>query len=162
MRSQNLSPDDIVDLNVPNYTHGVHVQGAEQWVQLSGQVGLRPDGSMSDDFDEQCRQAFLNIQACLRDADMQRVDLSGSDLCQADLRNANLTDANLCNADLRGADLSFYLPEETAPTGPNIPADLTRANLTAADLRDAKVTDEQLAQAASLKAAILPDGTRHE
>ncbi len=39
---------------------------------------------------------------------------------------------------------------------------LVGANLSRADLREARVTSKQLAQAASLKGAIMPDGTRHE
>ena len=70
MRSMLINPSDIVDLGVPNYAHGIAMRGAEEWVQLSGQVGLRPDGTISKDFEGQCRQAFANIEACLRDADM--------------------------------------------------------------------------------------------
>lgn len=70
MWSQRLNPSDIVDLKVPNYCHGVHLKEAREWVQLSGQVGVAPDGTAEKNFDDQCRQAFSNIDACLRQAGM--------------------------------------------------------------------------------------------
>ncbi len=70
MRVNLIDPDDIVALGVPNYSHGVHVEGAHRWVQLSGQVGVAPDGTVAPGFEAQCRQAFANIEACLRDARM--------------------------------------------------------------------------------------------
>jgi len=73
--------------------------------------------------------------------------LVGVNLTRADLRWADLEGAILHAADLRGADL----------TG----ATLYKADLSKANLTGARVTAEQLAQAASLKGAILPDGTRH-
>ena len=39
-------------------------------MQLSGQVGVAPDGTVAPGFEAQCRQAFANIEACLRDARM--------------------------------------------------------------------------------------------
>lgn len=70
MKTSLLNPSDIVDLPVPNYCHGMLVEDAARWVHLSGQVGVRPDGSVAPDFESQCRQAFANIGACLRDAGM--------------------------------------------------------------------------------------------
>jgi uncharacterized protein YjbI with pentapeptide repeats len=70
--------------------------------------------------------------------DLSDADLHGADLSHASLRNAILSRANLESANLEGADLTW------------------------ADLRGATVTDEQLAQAESLKRATLPDGTVHE
>ena len=65
-----INPADIVRMSVPNYCHGMLTHGAQKWLHLSGQVGLRPDGSIADDFEGQCRQAFQNIGACLRDGGM--------------------------------------------------------------------------------------------
>lgn len=70
-----VDPTDIVKLNVPNYSHGTLVADAGKWLHLSGQVGVGPDGTFSPDFDDQCRQAFLNIKACLRDAGMTFEDV---------------------------------------------------------------------------------------
>jgi uncharacterized protein YjbI with pentapeptide repeats len=60
------------------------------------------------------------------------------DLSEEDLSGVNLSGAKLYGADLTGADLRE------------------------ADLERATVTDGQLAQAASLKGATMPDGTVHE
>ncbi len=70
MHTRTIDPADIVNLNIPNYSHGVDVDAATRWLHLSGQVGARPDGSFAPDFESQCRQALANIEACLRDADM--------------------------------------------------------------------------------------------
>lgn len=70
MSTTTIDPADIVRLGVPNYCHGMLVKNAEKWLHLSGQVGVNPDGSVSADFADQCRRAFQNIAACLRDAEM--------------------------------------------------------------------------------------------
>ncbi len=75
MKRHTLSPTDIVDLNIPNYAHGMVVEGAAKWVHLSGQIGMAPDGTVADGFEAQCRQAFTNIKACLRDAEMTLDDV---------------------------------------------------------------------------------------
>lgn len=70
MKVASINPPDIVDLGVPNYSHGMLVHDASRWLHLSGQVGVGPDGTLSLAFEDQCRQAFQNIAACLRDASM--------------------------------------------------------------------------------------------
>ena len=65
-----VNPAEIVNLEVPNYCHGMLVHDAGKWLHLSGQVGVGPDGIASPVFDAQCRRAFQNIEACLRDASM--------------------------------------------------------------------------------------------
>ncbi|MBT6137240.1 MAG: RidA family protein [Rhodospirillaceae bacterium] len=70
MKTQLIDPTDIVKLGVPNYTHGIVVDGAKTWVLLSGQIGVDADGNAAKGAEAQCRQAFDNIKACLRDADM--------------------------------------------------------------------------------------------
>ena len=65
-----INPADIVALNVPNYAHGALADGATRWLHLSGQVGVAPDGATEPGFEAQCRRAFANIAACLRDAEM--------------------------------------------------------------------------------------------
>jgi len=74
MKQTPIDPGDIVKLNVTNYTHGRLVEGAKDWVILSGQVGVNPDGTWSTDFTEQARRAFANIEACLRDGGMSMDD----------------------------------------------------------------------------------------
>lgn len=70
MPTKTIDPTDIVSLGVPNYSHGALTSDATEWLHLSGQVGVAPDGSVSPEFEDQCRQAFSNIGACLRDAGM--------------------------------------------------------------------------------------------
>ena len=67
-------------------------------------------------------------KAELGNADLQSINLKGSDLSYADLSEANLSGANL-----RGTDLSF--------------ADLGQANLKDADLRGALLMSANLRQA---------------
>ncbi|MFW6116553.1 MAG: pentapeptide repeat-containing protein [bacterium] len=104
--------------------------------------------------------------ADLSGADLGGADLSGADLGGASLRNAklgrtgllvpgfrfpaDLSGAGLVRADLRGADLRGADLRQ---------ADLTEADLGDADLQGASVTNQQLAQAANLGGATMPDGT---
>lgn len=100
-------------------------------------------------------------QAKLARTNFQGADLFSADFGQASLNRAILRDANLGRAyfsyadlegaDLRGADLSFaYLNH----------ANLKGANLCGANLSNAKITEEQLAQAKTNWATILPNGKR--
>lgn len=100
-------------------------------------------------------------QAKLIKTNLQGADLSSADFGRASLTRANLRDAilgraylsyaDLEGADLRGADLSFaYLNH----------ANLKGANLCGANLSNAKITEEQLAQAKTNWATVLPSGKR--
>ena len=100
-------------------------------------------------------------QAKLGKTNLQGANLSNADFGRASLNRAVLRDANLVRAyfsyadlegaDLRGADLSFaYLNY----------ANLRGANLCGANLTGAKITDEQLAQAKTNWATVLPSGKR--
>lgn len=100
-------------------------------------------------------------QAKLGRTNFQGADLSNADFGRASLTRVNFRDANLGRAylsyadlegaDLRGADLSFaYLNH----------ANLRGANLCGANLSNAKITEEQLAQAKTNWATILPTGKR--
>ena len=90
--------------------------------------------------------------------DLRDCDLSGAQLLGASLATATLIGASMVEADLRGTNL-----RRADLAGANMEgANLLGTYLDGANLRNAHVTDEQLAQAASLKGAILPDGTVHE
>src|ERR687886_1101196 len=100
-------------------------------------------------------------QSKLARTNFQGSDLSNTDFGRANLNRANLRDANLGRsylsyadlegADLRGADLSYaYLNH----------ANLKGANLCGANLSHAKVNEEQLTQAKTNWATILPSGKR--
>ena len=47
------------------YNHAVLIERPARTLYLSGQIGERPDGSISPDFREQARQSWSNIQAIL-------------------------------------------------------------------------------------------------
>ncbi len=80
--------------------------------------------------------------ADINHASLENADLSSSQLICADLTHSDLKRANLSQADLDGA----YL----------MGADLSHANLFKAE-----VSSKQLAEAASLTGAIMPDGSIH-
>ena len=48
------------------YHHVVEVDGASRLLFMSGQLGIRPDGSIPEDAAAQAEQAFANIDACLQ------------------------------------------------------------------------------------------------
>lgn len=47
------------------YAHVVETGPSRRTVYLSGQIGLRPDGTLADGFDGQCRQAMANVETLL-------------------------------------------------------------------------------------------------
>jgi len=57
------------------YSHAVLTTGASRWLHLSGQLGLRPDGSLPDGLEGQLDQAFANVGTALADAGMGLSDL---------------------------------------------------------------------------------------
>ena len=57
------------------YTHQIEVAGGERWLAMSGQVGMRSDGSLPEDPVEQLDEALNNIVRNLRAADMGLKDL---------------------------------------------------------------------------------------
>jgi uncharacterized protein YjbI with pentapeptide repeats len=89
--------------------------------------------------------------ACLRGVELPDIDLRGAKLSGADLHGTNLSRADLSETDLSRADLSESTLSE---------ADLYEANLSEATLEGATVAVSQLSEAASLRNAILPDGSK--
>ncbi|MEQ1647535.1 MAG: RidA family protein [Hyphomicrobiaceae bacterium] len=55
---------------VSRYAEAMEVVDARRWLFLSGQTPMRPDGSIPEDFRDQGRQVWANIQAQLRAAEM--------------------------------------------------------------------------------------------
>jgi hypothetical protein len=88
-----------------------------------------------------------------------QTNLSGADLSGAELSGAHLSGADLGMANLSGAKLTWAADKATDLSGAN----LQGTNLSKANLRWAKgITTEELEQqAASLKGAIMPDGSKH-
>lgn len=54
-----------VHVPVGNYTHTAVVPAGTELVFISGQVGIRPDGSVPESFAEQTETVFANLRACL-------------------------------------------------------------------------------------------------
>ena len=52
------------------YTHAIEVSGANRTLYISGQVGVRMDGSVPEDVAEQSRLAWKNLEAQLKAAGM--------------------------------------------------------------------------------------------
>jgi enamine deaminase RidA (YjgF/YER057c/UK114 family) len=59
-----LDPRDVHTPAGP-YSHTAVVRGGSELVFVSGQVGMRPDGSIPQSFSEQVEQTFENLRACL-------------------------------------------------------------------------------------------------
>ncbi len=57
------------------YNHAVLVERPARTLYLSGQIGQRPDGSISEDFTEQARQTWVNLRAILAEGGMGIADL---------------------------------------------------------------------------------------
>jgi enamine deaminase RidA (YjgF/YER057c/UK114 family) len=59
-----VNPRDV-HAPVGPYSHTAVVQGGSELVFISGQVGMRADGSIPPAFAEQVEITFQNLQACL-------------------------------------------------------------------------------------------------
>jgi enamine deaminase RidA (YjgF/YER057c/UK114 family) len=53
----------------------VEAPAGARWLYVSGQVGVRPDGTMADGIDGQVDQAWANVMAILEAAGMDAGDL---------------------------------------------------------------------------------------
>ena len=58
-----------------NYSQAIEVPPNARWLYISGQVGVRPDGTLAEGIEEQGRQAWANLIAILEDANMTAADL---------------------------------------------------------------------------------------
>lgn len=56
-------------------SQGVEVEAGERMIYVAGQVGVRPDGTVSEGMEDQTEQIFLNIQTILRERGMDLEDL---------------------------------------------------------------------------------------
>ena len=57
------------------YSHGASVPSGARWLYVSGQVGVTPEGVVSDDPEKQIELAWDNLLAVLADAGMTATDL---------------------------------------------------------------------------------------
>ena len=62
-------PDNIAP-PFGNYSHAVEIPAGSRCLNISGQVGVRPDGAMAEGFAGQVEWAWRNILAILDEADM--------------------------------------------------------------------------------------------
>lgn len=60
---------------VGNYSQGVEVPAGTRLLFISGQIPVRPDGSVPPDFEGQCHAAWDNLLAVLASARMRPEDL---------------------------------------------------------------------------------------
>jgi enamine deaminase RidA (YjgF/YER057c/UK114 family) len=68
------NPQDIHE-PLGSYSHQIEVKGNERLLVISGQVGMKQDGSMPEDPLEQIDIAFENVVSNLRAANMDVKDL---------------------------------------------------------------------------------------
>ncbi len=141
-------------------------------ILLRGANLQQADLSGSDLTDIDFRGTYL-AGAHLEEAKLERAELQGADLSGAFLEGADLSGADLSNVDLSNAEGLWepgtYLWKRGAGlndadlSNANLSgADLSNANLSGANLKGADVTEEQLAECASLKGAIMPNGQKYE
>ena len=69
MTAQKLNPPTIAP-PVGAYSHGVLAPAAGHWLHVSGQIGVRPDGTLATGFAEQAGLAWENLMAVLAAAGM--------------------------------------------------------------------------------------------
>ena len=72
-----LKSYDPTEVHAPlgSYTHAVEVGPHTRLLTLSGQVGIRPDGTLPSEIEGQLRQTWANITAILRAAGMTLSDI---------------------------------------------------------------------------------------
>ncbi len=69
-----ITPEDVAP-PASRYAHGMLVEPGCRWLHVSGQVGVRPDGTLAEGAEAQLEQAFANLFAVLAAAGMARKDL---------------------------------------------------------------------------------------
>src|SRR6266498_4519277 len=74
MMKEFLNPQDVHP-PVGSYSHQIEIRGNERLLVISGQVGMRADGTVPDDPLEQIDLAFENIFRNLRAANMDVQDI---------------------------------------------------------------------------------------
>lgn len=57
------------------YSHGVEASSFQRMLFISGQVGVRPDGSLAEGISEQTSVAVKNLTAVLADAGMDTTNI---------------------------------------------------------------------------------------
>lgn len=127
----------------------------DEHIAVEGLERLRAHGWLEDGVLAGVSLQGANLQAAnLQEAYLEAAHLQNADLRRADLLGARLRGVHLQEADLRDANL--HLADLTG-------AILEEATLVGASLDGAKgLHDGQLAEAAALLDATMPDGTRYD
>jgi enamine deaminase RidA (YjgF/YER057c/UK114 family) len=89
------------------YASAYEVSGPTRTVYISGQIPVRPDGTVPDGFEAQCRQVWANIDAVLAQAGMTRRDLVKVTTYLSDRRDRDV------NSRIRRELLGDHLPALT-------------------------------------------------
>ena len=71
---QRLNPSGISP-PAANYSHATLVPPAARWLYASGQLGVRPDGTVPDGAAEQAEQAFASVLTILAEGGMDAGDI---------------------------------------------------------------------------------------
>jgi enamine deaminase RidA (YjgF/YER057c/UK114 family) len=87
---------------VPFYSQGMEVAGAKRMLFVSGQVGMRPDGTPGDGIEEQAQLAVANLRAVLAEAGMTSANIVKNTIY--------LTDASLFEGFAKAAGASLPSP----------------------------------------------------
>ncbi len=129
-----------------------YVKGRRDFTQLDLRLQNFQQAQLAGGSFQKTRLTKANFRSAnLASANFGQASLNYAVLRDANLGRAYFNCANLEGADLRGADLSFaYLSN----------ANLKGANLCGANLTKARISQEQLAQAKTNWATILPNGKR--
>ena len=73
-RPRILGPAEVA-APVGQYSHGIEVPAGARTVHVAGQVGIEPGGAIASGFRGQAEQAWRNLVAILRAADMEARDI---------------------------------------------------------------------------------------
>lgn len=66
---ESLNPAQVAAPAGP-YSHGILVTGPGRWLHVSGQIGVRPDGTLAAGVEAQAETAWTNLMAVLAAAGM--------------------------------------------------------------------------------------------
>lgn len=72
--NREINPPSIAP-TAANYAHGILSTDAQRILHISGTVGTRPDGSISDDVGEQAEEVWRSIAAICAEAGMGLDDI---------------------------------------------------------------------------------------
>lgn len=74
MSGRSINPSEIA-APVGLYSHAIVSTAAGQWLHISGQIGMRPDGTLASGFAGQAQAAWSNLVGVLQAAGMDVTDL---------------------------------------------------------------------------------------